>query len=57
MKRIGRLGRLTGVFLALVMAVTSCYDDSALVERVTQLEYNLEALQLTLTEELNALNA
>jgi len=57
MKTKERAGRIAGLFLALVMSVTSCYDDSALVERVTQLEYNLEALQLTLTEELNALNA
>ena len=57
MKLTERMGRLAGAILAIAMAVTSCYDDSALVERVTQLEYDLEALQLTLTEELNALNA
>ena len=57
MKLTERTGRLAGVILAISMAVTSCYDDSALVERVTQLEYNLEALQQSLTGQLNALNA
>ena len=57
MKLTERKGKLVGVILAIAMAVTSCYDDSALEERVTQLEYNVGALQLTLTEQLDALNA